>query len=144
MPTRSAWVESTLLMAIEPALSISAWVFKISLASPSQQATRQLSDIYSSSEKKSRASIAFFSNVFSPSTISLQKTSLGYQPVLALICLNASAIVLPRLTSSTVWVALPCLDDSGTAICEVRINVSSSLSTPTASTIAVFCTSSIP
>ena len=81
---------------------------------------------------------------FSPMTMSLQNTSLGYQPVFVLICSNASEMVFPRLTSCTACEDFPCEEDCGTAICEVRINPSSSLSMPAAMTIAVFCTSIKP
>ena len=144
VPTRAAWLESTFCMATLPDGSTSAATLSMSFAVPSQQATRQLSDKYSLSKKKSSASNTFVCVVVSPSKIKLQKTSLGYQPVLAFISSNAAATVLPRLTSCTVCAALPCLDDCGMAIWEVTINVSSSLSTPTAITIAVFCTSTSP
>ena len=81
--------------------SMGVWVLRISLAVPSQAATKQLSDIYSSRMKKSSASNTLLFIVSSPSTSRLQNTSLGYQPVLALIWLKASATVSPRLSICT-------------------------------------------
>jgi hypothetical protein len=144
VPTRTEWEDSTFCIAKLPDGSTSAVTLRRSAASPWQVAIKQLSERYSSKRKKSSASKTLFCAVFSPRIIRWQKTSFGYQPVFALISSNACATVSPRLTSCTVSVDLPCFADCGMAICEVKIKVSSSLSIPTAITMAVLCTSTSP
>ena len=85
MPTFSACADSTLPAATEEMGSMGVVVSRMAFAVPSHAATRQLSDIYSSRKKKSSASNTLCFTVSSPSTIRLQNTSLGYQPVLTLI-----------------------------------------------------------
>ena len=144
VPTRSAWAESTFSMARLLVESTSAALSSTALACPSHAARRQSLERYSSRMKKSSASNTSVSVAFSPKRMRLQKTSLGYQPVFALISSNACATVFPRLTSCTDLEESPCLDGCGTAICEVMMNSFSSLSMATAVTMAVFSTSSNP